>query len=193
MNSPSAVRGRKVRQRLTSAAVELIAERGWTAVSTRMLADRAGVTPSVVHYHFSSLQALLQEAALGAMNQAATGMEALLDGHPTDAVGAILAAGDGYTGTDPATLLFIETYLAGIRDPRFRDEIAALLSEITERFSERLAGWGVPHPHDTAAVLLAALDGLVLQRGLGIGPRTDAAADTLRRLVPETRGQEMTE
>jgi len=29
-----------------SAAVELIPERDWTAVSTRVLAERAGVTPS---------------------------------------------------------------------------------------------------------------------------------------------------
>jgi hypothetical protein len=35
-------------------------------VSTRLLADRAGVTPSVVHYHFGSVQALLVEAVLGA-------------------------------------------------------------------------------------------------------------------------------
>lgn len=54
MTSPAAARGREVPQRLLAAAAELIPERGWTAVSTRVLAERAGVTPSVVHYHFSS-------------------------------------------------------------------------------------------------------------------------------------------
>ena len=61
MTSPAAVRGQEVRQRLLAAAAELIPERGWSAVSTRILADRAGVTPSVVHYHFPSVQAVLTE------------------------------------------------------------------------------------------------------------------------------------
>ena len=69
MTSPAVERGNEVRQRLLAAAVELIPERGWTAVSTRVLAERAGVTPSVVHYHYSSLQALLREAVVGAMRQ----------------------------------------------------------------------------------------------------------------------------
>ncbi|MFD1052553.1 helix-turn-helix domain-containing protein, partial [Kibdelosporangium lantanae] len=37
--------GEEVRQRLLAAAVQLIPERGWSAVSTRVLAERAGVTP----------------------------------------------------------------------------------------------------------------------------------------------------
>lgn len=45
--SPAEARGQDVRRRLRVAA-ELIPERGWAAVSTRVLADRAGVTPSVV-------------------------------------------------------------------------------------------------------------------------------------------------
>jgi AcrR family transcriptional regulator len=67
MGSPAAVRGEAVRRRLPAAALELVPERGWPAVSTRVIAERAGVTPSVVHYHFASVQALLVEAVLGAM------------------------------------------------------------------------------------------------------------------------------
>lgn len=46
MTSPGALRGQEVRQRLLRAAIELIGERGWSAVSTRVLAERAGVTPA---------------------------------------------------------------------------------------------------------------------------------------------------
>ncbi|MGH3673909.1 MAG: TetR/AcrR family transcriptional regulator, partial [Pseudonocardiaceae bacterium] len=38
----AAERGREVRLRLLGSAAELIAERGWTGVSTRILAERAG-------------------------------------------------------------------------------------------------------------------------------------------------------
>jgi len=59
-----------VRQRLLDTAAELIAERGWTAVSKRLVAERAGVAAGLVHYHFTSVQALLSAAAVGVMRQA---------------------------------------------------------------------------------------------------------------------------
>lgn len=64
---PGAEHGLQVRERLLSTAIELVPERGWSAVSTRILAERAGVSPSVVHYHFSSMPALLGEAVVTAM------------------------------------------------------------------------------------------------------------------------------
>lgn len=187
MTSAAAGRGHEVRQRLLAAAVELVPERGWTAVSTRILAERAGVTPSVVHYHFASLQALLREAALGAMRGAVAQLDALFDTAHTadDLVEAMVASLDSYTGADPMSLLFIEAYLAGLRHQQFGEEIAGLLAGARMRFARQLAECGVPASDETAAALLAALDGLVLQRGLGIAPHRTAAATVLRRLVTE--------
>ncbi|WP_288047924.1 helix-turn-helix domain-containing protein, partial [Nocardia sp.] len=51
----SAERGRATRERLLEAAVSLIGEVGWSGVSTRMVAQRAGVNAGVVHYHFASV------------------------------------------------------------------------------------------------------------------------------------------
>ena len=42
-------RGRDVRAHLLAAARELIGEVGWTGVSTRVVAERAGVRPGMVH------------------------------------------------------------------------------------------------------------------------------------------------
>jgi AcrR family transcriptional regulator len=78
MAETAADRGREVRRRLVQAARELVPERGWAAVSTRTVAERAGVAPGLVHYHFASLQALLAEAAVGAMRDLAGGVGALL-------------------------------------------------------------------------------------------------------------------
>lgn len=192
MTSAAAERGRAVRQRLLAAAVELVAEQGWATVSTRVLAQRAGVTPSVVHYHFPSLQALLQEAVLNAIRRLIDELNAALDAAdaPADAVGAMLASADEYTGTDPMSLLFIEAYLAGIRDERFRGEIASVLGEFRMSFGRRLDEVGVPNPDETASIVLAAFDGLILQRGLGMGPNTQAAASVLRRLTATTTKEE---
>lgn len=192
MISPAAAHGREVRQRLLVAAAELIGERGWSAVSTRVLAERAGVTPSVVHYHFPSMQALLQEAVLGAMRQLAAQLDALFEmaGSASDVVDTVLASADQYTGVDPTSLLFVEAYLAATRDEWLRVEIARVINELRASLGRRLTTHGVTAPGETAAVLLAALDGLLLHRGLGSGPDVKSAAAVLSRLVtdPQTRG-----
>ncbi|MBX7435191.1 TetR/AcrR family transcriptional regulator [Mycobacterium sp. Y57] len=188
MPTPSAARGRDVRQRLLNAAVELIPELGWPAVSTRILAERAGVTPSVVHYHFASVPAVLQEAAIGVMQQAVSGLDALFDtaGSPAELVDAVLTSVQQYTGADPTSLLFIEAYLAATRDHRFGEQVGALLSGCRARFAGRLTEYGVPDPEGAAAIVFAALDGLVLHRGLGIGPDIAAATASLRPVVAPT-------
>lgn len=187
MTSPAAARGREVRQRLLAAAAELIPERGWTAVSTRILAERAGVTPSVVHYHFPSLSAVLHEAVIGLMQQVLAELDTFLDAArtPAEAVEAMLASTDQYSGADPMSLLFVEAYLAANRDERLRERIAGVVEGFRQRLGHWLGERGVVEPADTAAVLAAAVDGLLLHRGLGAGPDARAAAAVLRRLVSE--------
>lgn len=184
MSETAAARGREVRRRLVQAARELVPERGWTAVSTRTVAERAGVAPGLVHYHFASLQALLAEAAIGAVREAVGGVTALLEqaGTPDELVDLLVAGVDRYTGADPTSLLATETYLAATRDVQLRRELAAVL----EGFRTEIAGWlhehGVPGPDATAAVLAASIDGVLLHRALAPQP-ADAVASVLRRIV----------
>lgn len=186
----AADRGREVRRRLVQAARELVPERGWAAVSTRTLAERAGVAPGLVHYHFASLQALLTEAAVGAVRDAVEDTAALLEraGTPGELVDLLLGEVDRYTGADPASLLATETYLAATRDAGLRRELAGVL----EGFQSRIAGWlhthGVPEPEATAAVLAAALDGVLLHRTLA-PPPPGALAPVLRRVVARNGGE----
>jgi AcrR family transcriptional regulator len=184
MTSPAAARGEAVRRRLVAAAIELIPERGWTAVSTRVLAERAGVTPSVVHYHFPSVQAVLVEAVLGAMRTVADGFEPLVAaaGTAAELVDATVAAVAQYTGTDPMSLLFVEAYLAATRDDGLRAGIARVLADLRAALADRLRQLGVAEAEGTAAVLAAAVDGLLLHRAVDPDLAPDVAG-VLRRLV----------
>ncbi len=181
----AADRGREVRRRLLAAAVELIPEVGWSSVSTRLLAERAGVAPGLVHYHFESLPALLREAAVGVLREVLAATEPELTATTTVDAGLdlMLASLDAYTGTDPTSLLFIETYLAAIRDETLRVELTALL----ERFRGAVAGWLAEHgrgePQHTAAVLTAAIDGVMLHRGLNPDLTFRQVSPVLRRIV----------
>ncbi|MFD0773358.1 TetR/AcrR family transcriptional regulator [Streptomonospora algeriensis] len=186
----TAQRGREVRRRLLDVACELIAEHGWTAVSTRMLADRAGVTPGLVHYHFSSVQALLNEAAIGAMRDYLAQTPELFQQAATAQQGLDILLGelDRHTGLDPLSLLFTETYLASTRDDALRGEIAVLLAEFRHQVSTWLDGHGVAAPETAAAVLAAAVDGVLLHRALNPGLRGSDIAPVLGRILTSAGG-----
>jgi AcrR family transcriptional regulator len=176
---------------LVQAARELVPERGWTAVSTRTVAERAGVAAGLVHYHFASLQALLSEAAIGALRETLGHIDALLvqARTPDELVDLLVAEAERYTGSDPASLLATETYLAAGRDPALRGELVT----VVEEFRSRIAGWlrehDVPEPEATAAVLAAAVDGVLLHRALTPQPGTAAVAQIMRRIVGGSGGR----
>lgn len=184
----AADRGRDVRQRLRRAATELIAELGWNAVSTRVLAQRAGVGAGLVHYHYSSLQALLREAAMDAVRQELASATPVLEGAATPATGVDLLLGwlDSYTGSDPASLLFVETYLASTRDPELGAELTAAVASFRHDVARWLDQHGIASPDETAAVLAASVDGLLLHRALHPELTAAVAAPVVRRLVTPT-------
>jgi AcrR family transcriptional regulator len=189
---PSAERGDQVRQRLLDAAAELIPERGWTAVSTRSIAERAGLAAGLVHYHFGSVQALLSRAALVVMRRTAAEADPLLAEarDPDGVVDALMGSLGSYTGTDPVSVLFVETYLAATRDPALRDGVAEVIRQFRAGLATRLAELGVAEPAGTAAVLGAAVDGLVLQRALDPTLSAAEVRPVLRRALVRTGRQE---
>ena len=61
-------RGRETREQLLSAAAAVLGEDGYSAMSMRAVAGRAGVRLSLVHYHFGS-KAGLMEAVLAHLTE----------------------------------------------------------------------------------------------------------------------------
>ncbi|MCM4078007.1 TetR/AcrR family transcriptional regulator [Paractinoplanes hotanensis] len=188
----NAERGRVVRARLLAAARELIGELGWSAVSTRVLAERAGVRPGLVHYHFESLQALLCHAALEEMRQMLDGATALLAQaeSPADGIEAMLFDLDQYDGSDPASLLFIETYLAATRDRELRRRMGALLDGYRGALTEALTRSGHADAEGAASAVMSVLDGFVLHKGFDPGLSAARIAPLLRRITTtEEKGE----
>jgi AcrR family transcriptional regulator len=178
-------RGREVRRHLVRTAAELIPELGWNAVSTRILAQRAGLAPGLIHYHFESLQALLREASLASMRESLQFTNAIFEQADTleSGLDRLLGALDAYTGSDPASLLFVEAYLASLRDPRLAQDLAAVVVDFRRRFAQWLAAHGQAAPEATAAVLAAALDGVLLHRALGPDLTAAAVRQVLGRVL----------
>lgn len=187
---PKAVaQGSETRQRLLTAAAELVPELGWSAVSTRLVAQRAGVRPGVVHYHFPSVTDLLVDATVPVLAALIDEMVGLLDAAEdvpagVDAMlGAATGYAAGYAADEPASRLTAEAFLAATRVPRLREELAAVLAQARARLAEWLRRCGAAEDAEaTATVLAAVFDGLILH--LAVDQQTDlaGAARVLRSL-----------
>jgi AcrR family transcriptional regulator len=182
--SNSADRGRRTREQLLDAAARLVGEVGWGAVTTRLIAERAGVNAALVHYHFSSVADLLSTAALRfADKMLAESVDVLRSSEPAVGIERMLGELSRYTGTDPESLLLTEAFLAAHRLPELRASLARLVADFRSQVAEWLRGAGVKDADAIALLLGAAIDGLVLHRALDESVDFSAVAGPLRRLV----------
>jgi AcrR family transcriptional regulator len=137
-----------------------------------------------VHYHFTSVTDVLAEAAVGAVRDLLDAVLAeLAELAPPAGVDRLFRALDPLSGTDPASLLVAEAYLAATRDERLRADLHGQLHRFRSGVAGWLAGHGVAEPDAVAALLAAALDGVVLHRALGLGPGADALVPVAQRLL----------
>ena len=158
------------RQRLLTAAAELIAELGWGRVTTRAVAARAGLPHGAVSYHFRGKQELLAEAALRTVEQAfpiaeLEALETMAD------LMAVASAGLGdREAIDPVlSAVMLEAMRESARDPALRERIAALereyrrlLAELVRAEQQHGAVSADAPPSALATLLAAAADGLLL-------------------------------
>jgi AcrR family transcriptional regulator len=190
-------RGRATRQRISAAAVELVAELGWDAVTTRAVAARAGVNPALVHYHFGSMDVLLRSAVVAALDEEIGQAARPFADDPTlgGALGGAFDAVSRFDPRAPAATLLIEAMVRAVRDPGLTDAIVGGLQGFRGLVAARIrvASRTGEAPADlpaeaTGALVAAALDGLLFHRI--VDPATDVAGvrDVLLRLVTQPAG-----
>jgi AcrR family transcriptional regulator len=117
-------RSATTRSALTEAAIELLVERGWTAVTAVDVCKRVGVSRGAFHHHYASVPALFADA-LGRLyddmrkgRRPATTMVELID-RGWAAIGA------------RRFKAIIEAWLAMANDPTLRDEIGPVMVEFS--------------------------------------------------------------
>jgi AcrR family transcriptional regulator len=184
------------RERILLAAAELIGEQGWSAVTTRGIAERAGVPHGAVSYHFAGKAELLREAALAGSEQALAAPVAIARGAGN--LGEVVAAtlawfGSGELGGAGLDLM-LETARQAGRDERLRLPLAAGIADYRNALTglvraDQRNGVITPElPADGLAALVAALfDGLILHLMLDPAVDVDAIGDALRRLLGRDR------
>jgi AcrR family transcriptional regulator len=162
------VRRPDTREKIIEAAAALIPELGWGDVSSRRVAERAGVNTGVIHYHVESIGELRRLAAVRKIRTYFLDRagDALAQSDPAVAVDTLLRALSADDPRDPELLLLYESLVAASRDDQLRAELASSLAEFRQTLGTWFAARGVARPHVVAATLTAALDGHLLQRSL---------------------------
>jgi len=171
--SPPDERSPRTRERILRATVELMAEIGIDRVRTRAIADRAGVNPALVHYHFRSVPALVMEAAEDALlRELGPSIEVFQSGGTIgESVRAILEWIEKDGERSPGSAILAEAMVKATRSSSFRRWTtrasrrfrAAIRTRLeTARKAGELAG--DLDLDATALLLAAALDGLLFHR-----------------------------
>ncbi|MFZ1178401.1 MAG: TetR/AcrR family transcriptional regulator [Mycobacterium sp.] len=171
------------RERLLKAAIELIAEAGWGGVTTRAVAERAGVNQALVHYHYRSVPGLLREAAYAAMSATFEPLMLRLV-EAEDPVAALRGMVGGLTEIDPdapESRAVAEATVQAVRDPELGAQVRQMLALSRQELAQRLAAAQTEghlatsgEPAALATALVGLLDGLALHRL--IDPELDVRA-----------------
>lgn len=171
------------RDQVLRAAVEVLGEGGARALTHRAVDERAGVPAGTASNSFRTRDALLR-AVLAAITEAETARYAAL---PTVASGAAPAVEQTAQEiaalvrhlAGPARVLALArhaVFLEAARRPELQAELTAASAVWWSRVADRLAALGSPEPAAHARVLLAHVDGLLVDQLARPDPSVDVAS-----------------
>lgn len=108
---------------LADAAIDVLIERGWAAVTAAEVCKRAGVTRGAFHHHYDSLPGLLADALRRLYAGMSTGKKPAVN----DLAGLIDANWSAIG--NPRFKAVLEAWLAMGNDPSLREEIGPVVAE----------------------------------------------------------------
>jgi AcrR family transcriptional regulator len=178
------------RTRILEAAVRLIARDGLDEARMARIAMAAGVSPSLLHYHFDSRDALLAEALEHSYETAGDERIAAADEAP-DAATRLQRMIDQCL-PNPGKLrddwiLWVELWLHAARRPELRQTSAKLYARMHEWFADTIGELGAADIPRTTDRLLALIDGYGVRALAGdpVMPLERARAEIWAAISPE--------
>lgn len=181
---PDARRGHgEGKDALIEAALELLSAHGHK-ITSRAVAERAGLTHGLIRHHFGSFSNLLQEAIRVLARRSA---EDTLQGG--DAPGFAVALVNNFDAEREKHKVLCEAALQGTRDPEMREIMQEAYGEYLVHTRAALERDGVDADEELASLVFAALDGLVIQQLLFLdrAPLQDGVARLQKLLEPLRR------
>jgi AcrR family transcriptional regulator len=191
-----AERSASTRARLIEAAIEALHQVGYSATSTTLVADRAGVSRGAMLHHFPTKVALMTavvratyEADMAAYDAVTAQIEDVEARFPA----VIAAAGERFR--TPYGVAQTELWNATRSDRELAEAIAPIHEELDARSLRLLKGWFLACAGDDGGaetealnfLILAALRGMALESAFGSGADTARAATGLLQQLMTSR------
>jgi len=186
-------------KRILAAAERCLYRDGYGGMSIRDVAEEAGVSKSLLHYHFQSKEHLLLEVQIEVYNRLAEQVSAAvatLEPGTGRALSAYDALIERLRHLEELPVL-TEIQARAMANPRLRAHAARLRDYLCDRVVEMIAGilgpdlerFPIP-PRATADLLLGLVMGLGLQAGIDETPgRVEEAFASLRTLLAAALSQ----
>ncbi|OKH53927.1 TetR family transcriptional regulator [Calothrix sp. HK-06] len=157
------------RSHIVSAAYKLLAESGYDAATMKEIANAAGVAPGLIHYYFNSKDELLQEVLYTAGERYVKEVEQWCNTlSPQQLLSTTFTEPQQRVVNEPEWFrLRCELFALGLRNTNFHEAVQVMLStgrQCITRLVRQIAGEAIANPESMAAILLAAFDGLALQK-----------------------------
>lgn len=178
-------RGKKTKQKLLLAAMELIGERGLEGFSAHALAKRAGISQSLIYHHFNRLDGIFPDVAEMMWEFA----EQSLDGPRPPSLRAYLRrlgrlSLDPSFYSQPFARAGVEFYRRSLSDPALRRQMQRMRDLGLKRLAGDLAHYASSpaqkaRAREAAELLLPLSDGLQLHLALFSERTATLAAWTL--------------
>lgn len=175
-----------VRERILTAATELLRESGIRALSQVQVARRAKVRQSHITYYFPKRQDLVEAVAMRFIEHAFGAIESAAVNATPDELTTVLRQAAAAVVEEGHMRMFIGVIVAADDDDELREIIAGLTKKLQSRLAQRLGGSDAT---ERARLVLASLWGIGLYDFL-VRPRRkpQLAGMLLDCLVPSTRG-----
>ncbi|KAF3888160.1 MULTISPECIES: TetR/AcrR family transcriptional regulator [Nostocales] len=169
MSKKTASKTANNRSLIVCAAYKLLAREGYDAATMKEIANAAGVAPGLIHYYFSSKDQLLQEVLYAAGEQYVKEVERWCNTlSPEQLLEKTFTEPKQRVVDEPEWFrLRCELFTLGLRNVNFHDAVRVMLStgrQCITRLVRQIAGDAIANPEAMASVLLAAFDGLALQK-----------------------------
>jgi DNA-binding transcriptional regulator YbjK len=193
-------RGERRQEALVDAAAALLEERGFAAVTHRAVAHRAGLPLAATTYYFSSLDELVERALGRLARRHLDHARALASSFPPVPPGSqaqprelasrliALVTGTLKPAVQAGMLPFYERYIQAGRRPELRPLVGAWNAELAALVASELERCGYPHQGDLPRVLVAAVDGVLIDvLGSGVHDPPERATAALAGLLAKLR------
>jgi AcrR family transcriptional regulator len=156
------------REELVTAARRVIGRDGFAGATVGTITREAGASLGLLNYHFGSKDEVVAEAFAAAAREDLAALEAISRRHedPAERLAAYLDQSEW--ADDESWRLWVDAWGESVHSPLVRDTLGrfdlgwrAVLAEVLED-GVRQGRWQCPDPQDTAARLVAVIDGIGL-------------------------------